>query len=79
MDQQIVRRARRLDRFLTQPFFATESLTGLAGRHVPIEDTIAGCEAILSGKCDDVDERRLCMIGKIDEAIHGFTSQRSCP
>ena len=67
-DQQAVRRARRLERFLTQPLFVTESFTGQPGRHVPLEDTLAGCEAILAGKFDAVDERRLYMIGAIAEA-----------
>jgi F-type H+-transporting ATPase subunit beta len=62
-DQQAVRRARRLERFLTQPLFVTESITGQAGRHVPLEDTLVGCEAILDGQYDAVDEHRLSMIG----------------
>jgi F-type H+-transporting ATPase subunit beta len=68
-DQQAVHRSRRLERFLTQPFFATESLTGQAGRHVSLENTLAGCEAILAGQFDAVDERRLYMIGSAAEAI----------
>jgi F-type H+-transporting ATPase subunit beta len=67
-DQQVVLRARRLERFLTQPFFATEALTGQSGRHVTLVDTLAGCEAILRGDFDDADERRLCMIGAAGEA-----------
>jgi F-type H+-transporting ATPase subunit beta len=67
-DQQTVRRARRLARFLTQPLFVTESFTGQPGRHVPLEQTLAGCEAILRGEFDAVDERRLTMIGAIEEA-----------
>jgi F-type H+-transporting ATPase subunit beta len=67
-DTQAVQRARRLERFLTQPLFVTESFTGQPGRHVPLEDTFAGCEAILSGQFDDVDERRLGMIGSIADA-----------
>jgi F-type H+-transporting ATPase subunit beta len=67
-DQQVVRRARRLERFLTQPLFVTESFTGLPGRYVDLEDTLIGCEAILDGKWDTVDERRLYMIGTITEA-----------
>ena len=59
---------RRLERFLTQPLFVTESLTGQPGRHVALHDTLAGCEAILSGQFDSVDERRLYMIGAANEA-----------
>jgi F-type H+-transporting ATPase subunit beta len=62
-DQHVVRRARRLERFLTQPLFVTESFTGQPGQHVPLVDTLAGCEAILDAKFDAVDERRLYMIG----------------
>lgn len=67
-DQTAVRRARRLERFLTQPFFVTEMFTGHEGRHVPIDRTIEGCEAILSGKYDNRDEGALYMIGSIEEA-----------
>ena len=67
-DQQAVHRSRRLERFLTQPFFSTESLTGQPGRHVPLRDTLAGCEAILAGHFDEVDEHRLYMIGSAVEA-----------
>jgi F-type H+-transporting ATPase subunit beta len=60
-------RARRLERFLTQPLFVAESFTGRPGRHVPLEDTLAGCEAILAGQFDAVEERRLYMLGGIGE------------
>jgi F-type H+-transporting ATPase subunit beta len=66
-DQQVVRRARRLERFLTQPLFTTEAFTGQPGRFVSLENTLAGCEAILSGEFDGVDERRLYMIGAANE------------
>jgi F-type H+-transporting ATPase subunit beta len=66
--QLAVRRARRLERFLTQPLFTTESFTGQPGRYVALEDTLAGCEAILAGEFDNVDERRLWMIGGVEEA-----------
>ena len=67
-DQRAVRRARRLQRFLTQPLFVTEVFTGHPGKHVPLAKTIAGCEAILSGACDDRDEARLYMIGSLEDA-----------
>jgi F-type H+-transporting ATPase subunit beta len=66
--QLAVRRARRLERFLTQPLFTTESFTGQPGRYVTLEKTLAGCEAILAGDFDSVDERRLWMIGGVEEA-----------
>ncbi len=67
-DQQTVHRSRRLERFLTQPFFSTETFTGQPGRHVSLENTLAGCEAILAGQFDDMDERQLYMIGAATEA-----------
>jgi F-type H+-transporting ATPase subunit beta len=67
-DQQVVHRARCLEQFLTQPLFVTESFTGQPGRTVSLEDTLTGCEAILSGRFDTVDERRLHMIGAAGEA-----------
>ena len=67
-DQQIVLRARRLERFLTQPLFVAESFTDRPGTHVPLHDTLAGCEAILAGRFDAVDERRLHLIGSVAEA-----------
>jgi len=65
-DQQTVKRARRLQRFLTQPFFSTEHFTGLKGAFVNIEDTVAGCQAILEGKYDEVDEAKVYMIGALE-------------
>jgi F-type H+-transporting ATPase subunit beta len=69
-DQVAVRLARRLERFLTQPLFTTEAFTGRPGQYVALEDTLAGCEAILAGDFDGVDERRLTMIGAIGEVAH---------
>lgn len=67
-DQQTVRRARRLQRFLTQPLFVTEAFTGQPGKHVPRSDTLVGCEAILDGRYDAIDENALYMIDGIEEA-----------
>jgi F-type H+-transporting ATPase subunit beta len=67
-DRRIVQRARRLQRFLTQPFSVTEAFTGVAGRSVAVTDTVAGCSAILAGECDDWQESSLYMIGALDEA-----------
>jgi F-type H+-transporting ATPase subunit beta len=66
-DQRAVRRARRLDRFLTQPFFVTESFTGRPGRLVPLAETLDGCERILAGQFDDRPEESLYMLGGLDE------------
>ena len=67
-DRLIVTRARRLQRFLTQPFAVTEAFTGIAGRSVPLADTLAGCKAILAGEADGWAESTLYMIGGIEEA-----------
>ncbi len=64
-DKTVVRRARRLRNFLTQPFFVTESFTGIPGELVSMEETVASVEAILAGKCDRVEEDRLFMIGAL--------------
>ena len=67
-ERLLVGRARRLQRFLTQPFFVAAAYTGMEGRSVPIADTLAGCAAIIEGECDDWDEGSLYMIGALDEA-----------
>jgi F-type H+-transporting ATPase subunit beta len=67
-DRLVVARARRLQRFLTQPFAVTEAFTGVPGRSVAVADTIAGCQAILAGACDAWQESSLYMIGNLDEA-----------
>jgi F-type H+-transporting ATPase subunit beta len=68
-DRNIVGRARRLERFLTQPFFTTEQFTGLPGKLVSLEDALAGCESILNDECKDFPESALYMIGTLAEAM----------
>jgi F-type H+-transporting ATPase subunit beta len=67
-DRETVSQARRLERFLTQPFFTTEQFTGHPGKMVELEQTIEGCERILAGEFANYPERVLYMIGAIDEA-----------
>ncbi|MFP4055676.1 MAG: F0F1 ATP synthase subunit beta [Candidatus Brocadiia bacterium] len=67
-DRQTVYRARRLERFLTQPFFVTEQFTGMEGKMVELADVIDGCQRILDDEFSDVPERALYMIGNIEEA-----------
>jgi F-type H+-transporting ATPase subunit beta len=67
-DRRAVQRARRLERFLTQPFSVTEQFTGNKGRMVELEDALDGCERILNDEFSDQPERSLYMIGRIDEA-----------
>ncbi|WP_009631769.1 F0F1 ATP synthase subunit beta [Synechocystis sp. PCC 7509] len=68
-DRLIVGRARRIERFLSQPFFVAEVFTGSPGKYVKLEDTIKGFEMILSGQLDDLPEQAFYMVGGIDEAI----------
>ncbi|MFC5525430.1 F0F1 ATP synthase subunit beta [Rhodanobacter ginsengisoli] len=67
-DRKVVARARRLERFLTQPFFTTEQFTGMKGRLVSLEDALDGCERILHDEFKDFPESTLYMIGAIDKA-----------
>jgi F-type H+-transporting ATPase subunit beta len=67
-ERQIVYRARRLERFLTQPFFTTEQFTGIKGVNVELEDALTGCERILNDEFSQYPEQCLYMIGKIDQA-----------
>jgi F-type H+-transporting ATPase subunit beta len=67
-DRRTVARARRLERFLTQPFFVTEQFTGHEGRAVSREEALDGCERILNDEFSDEPEKTLYMIGSIEEA-----------
>jgi F-type H+/Na+-transporting ATPase subunit beta len=67
-DKLVVGRARKIQRFLSQPFFVAETFTGQAGRYVPIKETIRGFKELLEGKCDDMTEQAFFMVGTIDEA-----------
>lgn len=69
-DRMVVQRARKLERFLSQPFFVTGQFTGKEGKIVDLEDTISGCEKILNDEFTDYNEGRFYMIGGIDEADH---------
>ena len=69
-DKVTVNRARRIQRFFSQPFFVAEQFTGTPGRYVSKEDTIAGFEAILNGDCDELPENAFMYVGTIDEAFN---------
>lgn len=68
-DRDTLSKARRLERFLTQPFFTTEQFTGQPGKRVSLEQTIDGCERILNGEFAGISEHSLYMIGSIDEVF----------
>jgi F-type H+-transporting ATPase subunit beta len=67
-DKLIVSRARKVERFFSQPFFVAERFTGIEGRYVPIKETVRGFREILDGKCDDLPEQAFMMVGTIDDA-----------
>jgi F-type H+-transporting ATPase subunit beta len=67
-DRRIVARARRIERFLSQPFSVAEVFTGMPGKYVGLSDTIQGFESILNGECNDFTEQSFYLIGTIDEA-----------
>ena len=68
-DKLTVARARKIERFLSQPFFVAEQFTGLEGRYVKIQDTIRGFKELVEGKHDDVTEQAFFMVGGIEEAL----------
>ncbi len=67
-DRIIYERAKKLQNFLTQPFFVAEGYTGKTGKYVPIKNTLEGCDKIISGRVDTIPEEKLYLIGKIEEA-----------
>ena len=68
-DRLTVARARKIQRFLSQPFFVAEVFTGSPGKLVALEDTIKGFTAIVNGEYDDLPESAFYMVGSIDEAV----------
>jgi F-type H+-transporting ATPase subunit beta len=76
-DRKIVGRARRLERFLTQPFFTTEQFSGNAGKLVSLDESLAGCERILQDEFMDIPEGAFYMIGSIEEAFEKSDAHKS--
>jgi F-type H+-transporting ATPase subunit beta len=68
-DKLTVYRARKIQRFLSQPFFVAEAFTGAAGKYVPLKDTIASFKAIISGEYDHLPEQAFYMVGGIEEVV----------
>jgi F-type H+-transporting ATPase subunit beta len=64
-----VSRARKIQRFLSQPFFVAEVFTGSPGKYVSLKDTITGFQAIVNGEYDELPEQAFYMVGSIDEAV----------
>jgi F-type H+-transporting ATPase subunit beta len=66
-DKQIVARARKIQKFLSQPFHVAEQFTGIPGKYVSLKDTISSFKKILSGECDDLPEQAFYLVGSIEE------------
>jgi len=67
-DKLIVARARKIQKFLSQPFFVAQEFTGMPGKYVPLKETIASFKELVEGKCDDMPEQAFYMVGNLDEA-----------
>jgi F-type H+-transporting ATPase subunit beta len=76
-DKLVVARARKIQRFLTQPMFVAAQFTGRDGRHVKVEETVRGFREILDGKHDDLPEQAFYMVGSIEEAVETAAKLRS--
>ena len=68
-DKITVSRARKIQRFLSQPFFVAEAFTGTPGKYVPIAETVRGFKEIIEGKHDELPEQAFYMVGGIEEAV----------
>ena len=75
-DKLLVSRARKIQRFLSQPFFVAEVFTGSPGKYVPLKETLRGFKEILSGKYDELPEGAFYMVGTIDEAVEKARSMK---
>jgi len=68
-DKLLVQRARKIERFLSQPFFVAEQFTGMPGKYVKLEDTIRSFKGLLNGEYDELPEQAFYMVGAIEEAV----------
>ena len=75
-DKQIVSRARKVQRFLSQPFYVAEKYTTVPGRYVTIEETLRGFREIIEGVHDDIPEGYFLNVGTIDEVVEKYKNQQ---
>ena len=75
-DKLTVERARRIQRFMTQPFFVAETFTGIPGKYVPVKETVRGFKEILDGKHDDIPQQAFYMSGTIDEVLENASGSK---
>ncbi|UCE23755.1 MAG: F0F1 ATP synthase subunit beta [Candidatus Zixiibacteriota bacterium] len=76
-DKLTVQRARKIQRFLSQPFFVAEQFTGKSGKYVKIEDTIKGFDELISGNLDHIPEQMFFMVGGLDEVLENYEKSKS--
>jgi F-type H+/Na+-transporting ATPase subunit beta len=76
-DKLTVSRARKIQRFLSQPFFVAQQFTGLEGKYVPVADTIRGFKEIVDGKHDELSEQDFYLVGGIEEAVAKFQARKN--
>jgi F-type H+/Na+-transporting ATPase subunit beta len=72
-----VSRARKIQKFLSQPFFVAQQFTGLEGKYVPVADTIRGFKEIAEGKHDEIPEQDFYLMGSIEEVVAKFQQRKS--
>ncbi len=75
-DKRTVSRARKIQKFLSQPFFVAETFTGKPGRYVKLEDTIKGFKRLADGEFDDIPEQAFYMVGGIDEVMANYENMK---
>jgi F-type H+-transporting ATPase subunit beta len=75
-DKVIVRRARRIERFFSQPFFVAGAFVGKTGRYVKIEDTVRSFKELIEGKYDDLPEHVFMYVGSIEEAVETYEKEK---
>ena len=76
-DKLAVSRARKIQRFLSQPFFVAQQFTGLEGKYVPVADTIRGFKEIVEGKHDEIPEQDFYLVGSIEEVLEKFKKRKA--
>jgi F-type H+-transporting ATPase subunit beta len=76
-DKRIVGRARRVQRFLSQPFAVAEQFTGIPGKYVKLEETVESFERVVAGEFDELPEQAFYMVGSIDEAVEKAKTLKS--
>ncbi len=75
-DKLVVARARKIQKFLSQPFFVAEAFTGKSGRYVRLEDTIKAFKRLIEGELDDIPEQAFWMVGGIDEVMENYEKMK---